>query len=142
MKHSSAIRRYILENDPTVKSVVFHGVPIDIEWEEGTVRTYPGSPYSNLMNYDYGYIRNYINTEDGMEADVCLKDENGPFETVYKLAQLNAKTGEFDEWKYMLGFDSEEQAKDCYIKTMEPKMFGWIEPMPWHEFLVSVVGKN
>lgn len=137
----NSTRKYILENDPTKETFRFNGIPVFIEWVKGEIREYPGSPYKNLMHYDYGYIPKTM-TNDNMETDVCVYDRKGQSNWVGKLTQLNSKTGQFDEIKYMLGFDTVDKAIDCYKKTMESKMFGGIEILDWDEFFNEVIDQK
>jgi len=131
------IQMYILENDPVKETIEFNGVKIFIEWRKGEVREYPGSPYKNLMHYDYGYIpRTY--TPDGMETDVCLYDRLGQSDWVGKLVQIDPKSGEFDELKFMLGFPDLEVAKESYIKTMGENWFGGISKISWEDFINTI----
>jgi hypothetical protein len=142
-----SIRQYIfkhllIENDLIKKILNFNGITIEIEWLKGETREYPNSPYKNLMHYHYGYINGTTTPEDTEEIDICLYDPKGQSNWVGELIQLDSKTGAFNEKKYMLGFPSPEVAKQCYIKTMEPSMFGGIKIIPFKIFKEKIVRQN
>lgn len=69
------------------------------------------------LNNHYGYFRNtHGNGKDGDAVDVFLGDNLTDFNTVYVIDQNN-RNGDFDESKVMLGFTSEETAKNAYLSN-------------------------
>ena len=131
-KEIKSIINQVMKNDPIKEQYIFHGIPIDIEWRKGETREYPGSPWKNVMQYDYGYIRG-TNSEDGEELDVCI-GENPNAEKIYMLMQMDYDKDEFDEFKFMLGFNSPKDAEAKYKKTMQDSMFGCIVGMSIDRF--------
>jgi len=128
----------VQENDPVKAEIMVRDVPLAIEWVKGETREYPGSPHRNLMGYHYGFVRD-TDSPDGDDLDVCVAEPISQIDEVYILTQLNARTGDFDEHKYMIGFPSADAARDAYIETMEPAMFGGIHALPWKKFQDEVV---
>jgi len=122
-------------NDPVKKKLDYHGVPIDIEWPKGSVRHYKNSDFETKMKCDYGYIRK-TEGEDGEDID-CYVGPNHASEKVWKIEQLK-EDGSYDEDKFMLGFDKEDDAKYMYIAHMGEKKFGNIVEVPWEKFMETI----
>ncbi len=60
----------------------------------------------------------------------CYIGPNHEADTVYIVHQNDPVTGEYDEDKVMIGFDSEEEAKEAYLKQYDrPGFFGSIDKM-------------
>lgn len=103
------------EEYPFVGFVDFQGLKIDLENRKGDVRSglnTDGSPWSVVMNYDYGEIRGTRGT-DGDKLDVYV----GPLHDsplVVAVNQHDPVTGAFDEQKVMLGFATVEDAVAAY----------------------------
>ncbi|MDE6493061.1 MAG: hypothetical protein K2L50_00565 [Bacteroidales bacterium] len=74
-----------------------------------------GRAWRQTMHNTYGYIRGTEGV-DGDHIDVFLSDtpETGD---VFVIDQVNPKTGAFDEHKVMMGFDSEEAAREAYLSN-------------------------
>lgn len=127
----------LLKNDKTKMKMSYHGIPINIEWKKGEIRTYPGSPYKNQMiDWHYGYIRNTI-SPDGEDVDVYVKDDPDQNAKIYMINQLHRGDeydGEFDEHKFMIGFKSQKDAIDAYKKTMQNNMFGGVSVLSVENF--------
>ncbi len=103
--------------------VNIQGFDISIEQPRGSERTGTdenGKDWSITMNNTYGYI---LNTEgkDGDHIDVFLGN-NPESQMVYVVDQVNPNTGQFDEHKVMMGFDSIEDARRAYLSNYEE---GW-----------------
>ena len=98
------------------------GLDIAIENPQGSTRSgksKDGTEWSNTMQADYGFIRNTLGA-DGDEVDVFV----GPDlqnETAFVISQVG-KEGEFDEYKALLGFTSEADARSAYLSSYGP---GW-----------------
>ena len=103
------------------------------------------------MYASYGYVKR-TDTEDGEELDVYVGDEPNPTELkVYKIEQLMSpfeakKTGgvaykDHDEFKYGIGFASQEEAVKIYAKCMSKKFVGEVTEMSWESFK-KMVSKN
>lgn len=130
-KSSKSEKLDLIKNDPIKKIKKFEGLSIAVEWEKGEIREYPGSPYKNLMRYDYGYLKN-TDSPDGEEIDICLNKPIKQKKIIYMLVQkLDNK---FDELKFGIGFSTPTEFKNAYIKTMTKGMFGGIIPMTLKKF--------
>src|SRR3990167_6197901 len=109
----------------------FAGMEISIENKKGSTRegTSDGKSWSVKMHYDYGYIRRTEGV-DGDHVDVYV-GPNEDTEYVYVVHQAKPETGQYDEDKCMLGFDSGEDAKAAYLKQYDsPKFFGGMTAVP------------
>ena len=101
------------------------GLDIAIENPQGSVRTggsqEQGDDWTSTMQSDYGYIRN-TQGADGDEVDVFV----GPdlqSERAFVITQLS-QAGEFDEYKVLLGFTSEADARSAYQGSYTPDWNG------------------
>lgn len=116
---------------PFVGSLKFQGLDIWVENAPGTWRT--GKGWKTLMHVPYGEFPRAKGT-DGDKLDVYV----GPFSDaseVYVVHQNNPKTGQYDEDKVMLGFESAEQAKAVYLGHYnDPKFFRSLTIMPFQVF--------
>ncbi len=117
--------------------VDIQGMDISIENPKGSTRSgtdEDGKAWETKMKSHYGYFKGSIG-KDGDHIDVFIgpKPEN---ETIYVVDQNNPKTGEFDESKVMLGYESAEQAKEAYLANYEPGWtgFGKISEVPADKF--------
>lgn len=116
---------------------IFSGLSIAIENQKGSVRKWyddlKNESGSTKMFFDYGYIEG-IKGADKEDLDVYLgPHENSPF--IYAVHQQNPQTEEYDEDKLMLGFMSEEEATEAYLKQYnDPKFFGSIDEMKLEDF--------
>jgi N12 class adenine-specific DNA methylase len=91
------------------------GIPLMVENPVGTTRegTDPdGAPWSTTMSDHYGYIRG-TRGADGDAVDTYI-GPNPASHHVFVIDQLDQDTGEFDEHKVMLGYNSPEQAQKAY----------------------------
>lgn len=103
--------------------VTIQGFDISIEQPQGSVRSgvdENGKQWSVTMNNTYGYIRK-TEGKDGDHIDVFLGD-NPESNKVFVIDQVNPNTGQFDEHKVMLGFNSALSAKRAYLSNYEK---GW-----------------
>ena len=88
-------------------NVTIDGLNISLENPQGSERTGvgpDGKPWSVTMPAHYGYIRG-TEGSDGDHVDVLIgpKPESGP---VFVVDQIDPKTGNYDESKTLLGFDT------------------------------------
>lgn len=100
---------------PREVSANFQGIPIIIEWLKGDTRKgidKNGNSWENKMRVAYGYIAD-VYAHDTEEMDIYV-GPNDDSDTAYAVEQLG-DNGETDEYKIMLGFDSEEDAIDAYL---------------------------
>ena len=103
--------------------VTLWGLPITIENPKGSIRRGTdanGKKWEQEMNNTYGKIRRTEGV-DGDHIDVFI-GPNLLSDKVFVVDQLNVNTGEFDEHKVMLGFDSLEDAQNGYLSNYEE---GW-----------------
>lgn len=103
--------------------VTLWGLPFTIENPKGSVRRGTdenGKQWEQVMNNTYGKIRRTEGV-DGDHIDVFF-GPNLHSEKVFVVDQRNVNTGEFDEHKVMLGFDSMQEAQDAYLSNYEE---GW-----------------
>jgi len=106
---------------PNMHSTEFRGIPVVIQWPKGSVRVgerKDGTPFKTEMKADYGYVPNTIASGDEERLDVYI-GPNKESDTVYVIEQARKDTGEFDEYKVMLGFDSLEDAEEVYEYQVE-----------------------
>jgi|GEM_PF-4079145 len=99
------------------------GFDITIENPKGSVRSgvdEDGRAWEHTMQNSYGYFKR-TEGKDGDQIDVFLGD-NPTSKRILVVDQNNPYTGEFDESKVMLAFDTAQQAKDAYMSNYEP---GW-----------------
>lgn len=120
--------------------ISFRGLDIAVENRKGSVRRGvddDGSDWETKMFYPYGYIRGTIGA-DGDGIDVYI-GKNKDSEKVYIINQENPETGKFDEQKVMLGFDSEDAARDAYLAHYDDQKFlGKIISMSFEEFKMKI----
>lgn len=103
--------------------VTLRGLPITIENPKGSIRRGTdanGKKWEQKMNNTYGKIRRTEGV-DGDHIDVFI-GPNLTSDKVFVVDQRNVDTGEFDEHKCMLGFDSLEEAQNGYLSNYEE---GW-----------------
>lgn len=99
------------------------GLDITIENPKGSNRAGvdgDGNAWSRTMNNHYGYFKR-SKGKDGDQVDVFIGD-NPTSTKVFAIDQINPKTGEFDEHKILLGFNSAREARDAYLSNYEE---GW-----------------
>ena len=95
----------------------FQGIPITVEHAKGTERTGTspdGEDWSREMLCDYGYIQEVTPEKgDGECLDVYVgPDEDAP--EAFVVEQLK-ENGDFDEFKIILGTESEGEARELYL---------------------------
>ena len=108
------------------------GIPIAIENRKGSVRKgvdADGTPWRTVMRHPYGYIKK-TKGADGEEVDCFVGPEKGsPHAYVVHQNKEDGKT--YDEDKVMLGFKSEDHARDEYRKHYNKGSFlGAIKTVP------------
>lgn len=105
-----------------VGRVRLHGMEISIENPSGSTRRGrdpDGSEWESTLAWHYGYIRG-TRGNDGDQVDVFI-GPNPESRTVFVVDQLNPD-GTFDEAKALIGFDSEQEAREGYLANYPP---GW-----------------
>ena len=117
--------------------VSIQGMDITIENPKGSFRRgvdEDGRAWETEMKSHYGYFKR-TNGKDGDQIDTFI-GENPDSQAVFVVDQNNPKTGEFDESKVMLGYNTADEAKAAYLSNYEPdwKGFGSITPVSVDEF--------
>ena len=100
--------------------VKLHGLNISIENPKGSERKgvdESGKEWTSTMAHHYGDIKGTVGA-DGDSIDTFIGDKPTS-EKVFVVDQINPKTGEFDEHKVMLGFDSKEAAEAGYLSNYD-----------------------
>ena len=104
--------------------VRIHGLDIAIENPKGSYRLGKdknGKSWKCLMHNDYGYFSHTLG-KDGDAVDVFIGN-NLDSKSIFAIDQ---KIGsKFDETKVMLGFNSEEEAKNAYLSNYEKDWKGF-----------------
>lgn len=132
--------------DKTKRKMDFAGLPIDVQFDKGDRRHYPaanGYPeYNVTMKAIYGEVPRTKGT-DGDPVDVYI-GPNQKSTVVFVIRQMKfPKYETFDEEKCMLGFDSAEEAKSCYLKHHKsPKIFGGIKELTMDQFKERLASKG
>lgn len=99
------------DEHPLVGTVRFQGLLIDLENLQGSYREGPG--WRNFMHHHYGEFRNSIGV-DGDPLDVYV-GPNALSPLAVVIHQHDPKTGQYDEDKVMVGFDTERDAIQAYL---------------------------
>lgn len=117
-----------------------HGMNISIENKKGSVRKgvdKDGHEWRTKMHFAYGYIRGTVG-KDKDHLD-CYIGPNKKSEKVFIVHQNDPVTGNYDEDKVMLGFDSAEEAKAAYLKQYDrPGFFGSMDETSIEKFKETV----
>lgn len=116
----------------------FRGLVIDIENKKGSIRSGKnpdGTTWETKMSADYGRIRNTSTSSDDEEMDVYVLS-NKTAEYVYQVSQMKSPDfEEFDEFKYILGANSETDAVELYLRQYDDeRFFGGIKEIPFKDF--------
>jgi Inorganic Pyrophosphatase len=120
--------------DPSVVPSTFAGIKVNVENPKGTTRRgigKDGKPWETLMQHSYGSIPKH-NGEDGE----CLDCYLGPDETSADahIVHQNDSDGNYDEDKTMLGFPTQQAAKEAYLAHVPAKHFRSMTTMPMEMF--------
>lgn len=101
----------------------FQGLEIAIENPKGSERrgTDPnGKEWAHTMSDHYGYIKKTTGADnEQIDTYVGINPES---DKVFIVDQIDQETGNFDEHKVMLGFDSQEDATKAYQSNFDK---GW-----------------
>lgn len=124
------------------KKLAYRGLTITVENPAGSSRSgkdRDGHEWTTHMQNDYGYI-NRTEGVDGDHVD-CYIGPKDDAENVFIVHQRKAGDWEkFDEDKAMLGFESEKEAVDAYLKHYDdPRFLGPVTAMPFAEFKEKVL---
>lgn len=103
-----------------------HGLNLAIENPRGSIRRgtrFDGTSWQAQMKHHYGFIKGVMGA-DGDELD-CFVGPNLNSTQVHVINQNDPGTGQFDEHKVMLGFDSPEEAKAGYTASYDASWAGY-----------------
>jgi ATP-dependent protease ClpP protease subunit len=106
---------------------IIKGLKISVENPAGSTRSgisKDGKMWVNKMPFTYGYFRGTIG-KDGDPIDVYLGPIIDKDFDVYIIDQVDEETRAFDEHKVMLGFESEDKAKEAYLSCFEDTWTGF-----------------
>lgn len=116
-----------------------HGLDITIENPRGSMRSgkdHDGKSWSVRLPDHYGYI-NRTEGSDGDHVD-CYIGRHPMSSRVFVIDQVDADSGDHDEHKCMIGYETEEQAVDAYKRAFSDgrgaDRIGSIEEMSIDEF--------
>ena len=119
----------------------FRGLDISIETDKGSVRKgigKDGKPWAVKMTVPYGYFR-MTQGVDGDHVD-CFVGPNEDAENVYVVHTNDPTTGDYDEDKALVGFDSADAAKKAFLENYSsPKFFGSMDTLPFEKFKEKVL---
>jgi len=115
----------------------FQGIPISVENRRGSIRRgkdQDGHEWATKHKVPYGYIPG-TEGPDGDAVDVFV-GKNPDAAYAYVIHINNPKTGEYDEYKVFLGFDSSSDAVRCFRQHYDDphKFFRSIDQIPMWEF--------
>ena len=99
------------------------GFQMSIENAAGSTRKgtdEAGKAWSQTMESHYGYF-NRTEGKDGDQVDAFIKPGGAKGKPFFVIDQFN-KDGSFDEHKVMIGFETEQEARDAYLANYED---GW-----------------
>ena len=126
------------------KTMTVDGLTLKFEFEKGDTR-FKGAPHERTMLDCYGYMPGtYGKGADGEAIDFYSHPGLKKGETlgpVYKVRQLKKGSGEFDEDKYMIGYDSAADAKKAFLRNMPGWAFGSMTSMSIEAFR-KLVGQD
>lgn len=103
-------------NSKTKTLVNWKGLNIGIEYQPGDVR------HGRIMQVSYGHIQGYVGA-DKDALDVYLGNKPAS-NRVFQIDQLKADNNTFDEHKFMLWFDTPEEALNAYLGQMPRQFYG------------------
>lgn len=116
----SAPEQRIDAHDKTKHLQDWHGLKLGISHDPGDER------HGRPMTASYGCVwGTYGQAVDGMAIDVYVVPDSTA-DTVYRVSQVVPKTGELDEYKYILGAASQSKAAALYKAHMPAQFFGGI----------------
>jgi len=108
-----------------------HGLDITIENPKGSFRSgidSKGIKWKSKMYSHYGYIKGTTGN-DGDHVD-CFIGPNSKSEIVFVINQMNPSSGEFDEHKVMIGYNTEDEAENAYLENYQNGWEGLGELIP------------
>lgn len=97
--------------------IQWKGLDIGLEYQPGDLR------HGRPMQVSYGHVRNYVGADkEALDVYLGVKPIS---DRVFQIDQTKPD-GSFDEHKFMLWFDNQEEAKRAYLNQMPSRYFGKI----------------
>lgn len=117
----------------------FQGLPVTIETAQGEWRRggKGAQAWQVVMPVDYGFIEGTWSAEGIREQMDCFVGPIADAPRVWVIDQKNPRTGLFDEHKCMLGFGSEADAVDTYVRAYhdsDRRRIGGVTGMTFDDF--------
>jgi hypothetical protein len=117
--------------------IKYKDLDIGIETDKGQKRLWfdkdTGKSGITTMKFPYGFFKGHKGA-DGDSLDVFVGPDLDT-DDVYVVKQVKPMTGVFDEYKVMIGFESERQAKNAYLMHYEDESyFDSIKTYPYSQF--------
>lgn len=110
----------------------FHGLQVVVENPVGSVRAGidpDGKPWATELTASYGYISG-TEGADGDMVDVFIGPDATSTTAYVARCQVAGKWGDYDEDKVMLGFPSEEAAREAFLQNYnDPRFLGGLDAM-------------
>jgi Inorganic Pyrophosphatase len=129
------VRNMTLARMPKLR---WNGFNLFIENPRGTVRIgqdITGKEWASEMPDHYGFVKGYMGAD---EQDVdCFIGPNLRSDKIFVIVQRCPETGEFDEYKCMIGYDDPGQACAVYHQAYSDNWSGFdhmLPPMNVEEF--------
>jgi hypothetical protein len=124
-----------------MKTINANGLIVHIDRPKGYVqhgKDKDGKAWTRTYHLDYGYIKG-TDGGDGEDLDVFIGTD-GFHHPAYAITQRK-DDGTFDEFKFMLGFASKEDAHKAYKQHIPQKFMGGTTTVPM-EVLKALVPKS
>ena len=123
---------YASEGGYAAEVIDFHGLQVVIENPVGSVRAGidpDGKPWATVLTASYGYISG-TEGADGDMVDVFIGPDASSTTAYVARCQVAGKWGAYDEDKVMLGFPSEEAAREAFLQNYnDPRFLGGLDVM-------------
>ena len=123
---------YASEGGYAAEVIDFHGLQVVIENPVGSVRAGidpDGKPWATELTASYGYISG-TEGADGDMVDVFIGPDASSTTAYVARCQVAGKWGAYDEDKVMLGFPSEEAAREAFLQNYnDPRFLGGLDVM-------------
>lgn len=122
-----------MANRPVVKEILFQGIRIAVEYENGSVhqKTTPSGPVTHVFSMDYGFFPGAVLSADSgipsdgdpLDAMVSPEDQNAP--TAFVLLQKKGNDGQPAQVKVVLG-TNEDGAIKLFLAHRPKELFGGV----------------
>lgn len=123
---------YASEGGYAAEVIDFQGFEVVVENPAGSVRAGvdpDGKAWATQMTASYGYISG-TEGADGDMVDVFIGPDAGSQTAYVARCQVAGKWGTYDEDKVMLGFPSEESARQAFLENYnDPRFLGALDAM-------------